>query len=154
MVRICLLCAAASYVGLFAFMMTAEITAVTYMVWSTIASSFTSVSIYMQWGLVATVTDYNEMVTGKRTEGTIYGTFNLARRFGQTVGNSAAVLALGWIGYQAGAAVQTSGAITGIKALCVLIPAVFVLGSWISFKFIWNITPEIRAQMAARRSTK
>ena len=76
--RICLLCAAASYVGLFAFMMTAEITAVTYMVWSTIASSFTSVSIYMQWGLVATVTDYNEMVTGKRTEGTIYGTFNLA----------------------------------------------------------------------------
>ena len=154
MVRICLLCAAACYVGLFAFMMAAEVSAVVYMVWSTIASSFTSVSIYMQWGLVATVTDYNEMVTGKRTEGTIYGTFNLARRFGQTVGNSAAVLALGWIGYQAGAAVQTSGAITGIKALCVLIPAVFVLGSWISFKFIWNITPEIRAQMAARRSTK
>lgn len=154
MVRICLLCAAACYVGLFAFMMVAPVTALVYMVWSTIASSFTSVSIYMQWGLVATVTDYNEMVTGKRTEGTIYGTFNLARRFGQTVGNSAAVLALGWIGYQAGAAVQTAGAITGIKALCVLIPAIFVLGPWISFKFIWNITPEIRSQMAARKAGK
>lgn len=154
MVRICLLCAAASYVGLFAFMMTAEITAVTYMVWSTIASSFTSVSIYMQWGLVATVTDYNEMVTGKRTEGTIYGTFNLARRFGQTVGNSAAVLALGWIGYEAGAAVQTAGTVTGIKALCVLIPALFVMGSWAAFKFIWNITPQIREQMAARRAAQ
>ena len=154
MVRICLLCAAASYVGLFAFMMTAEITAVTYMVWSTIASSFTSVSIYMQWGLVATVTDYNEMVTGKRTEGTIYGTFNLARRFGQTVGNSAAVLALGWIGYEAGAADQTAGTVTGIKALCVLIPALFVMGSWAAFKFIWNITPQIREQMAARRAAQ
>ena len=62
----------------------------------------------MQWGLVGEAIDYNEMVTGKRTEGSIYGTFNLTRRIGQTVGNSAAVLALGWIGYQAGAATQTS----------------------------------------------
>lgn len=61
-----------------------------------------SVSIYMQWGLVGEAIDYNEMITGKRTEGSIYGTFNLTRRIGQTVGNSAAVLALGWIGYQAG----------------------------------------------------
>ena len=94
------------------------------------------------------------MVTGKRTEGTIYGTFNLARRFGQTVGNSAAVLALGWIGYEAGAAVQTAGTVTGIKALCVLIPALFVMGSWAAFKFIWNITPQIREQMAARRAAQ
>lgn len=108
----------------------------------------------MQWGLVATVTDYNEMVTGKRTEGTIYGTFNLSRRIGQTVGNSAAVLALGWIGYEASAATQTAAAITGIKALCVLIPALFLVGSWLAFRFVWNITPEIRAQMAARKSAK
>ncbi len=81
----------------------------------------------MQWGLVGDAIDYNEMVTGKRTEGTIYGTFNLARRFGQTVGNSAAVLALGWIGYQAGAAVQSAGTLTGIKALCVLIPGLFLV---------------------------
>lgn len=26
--------------------------------------------------------DYNEMVTGKRTEGSIYGFFNLTRRIG------------------------------------------------------------------------
>lgn len=151
MVRICLLCAAVCYIGLFGFMMMEEINAVTYMVWSTIASSFTSVSIYMQWGLVATVTDYNEMVTGKRTEGTIYGTFNLSRRFGQTIGNSAAVLALGFIGYEAGASTQMAGTVMGIKALCVLIPALFVLGSWFAFRFIWNITPEIRSQMAGHR---
>ena len=154
MVRICLLCGAACYVGLFAVMMLTEISALVYMVWATIAASFGSVSIFMQWGLVATVTDYNEMVTSKRTEGTIYGTFNLARRFGQTVGNSAAVLALGWIGYDATAAAQSAGTIVGIKALCVLIPAVFLVGSWIAFRFIWNITPEIRAQIAARKTAE
>ena len=108
-----------------------------------------SVSIYMQWGLVGEAIDYNEMVTGKRTEGSIYGTFNLTRRIGQTVGNSAAVLALGWIGYQAGAAAQTVATLNGIKALVVLTPAIFILGSWIAFRFVWNITPEVRTKMAA-----
>ena len=83
---------------------------------------------------------------------TIYGVFNLSRRIGQTVGNSAAVAALGWIGYQAGAATQSAGTITGIKALCVLIPAIALVGSWIAFRFVWNITPQIRADMAARKS--
>ena len=82
------------------------------------------------------------------------GLQNSIRRSGQTVGNSAAVLALGWIGYQAGAATQTAGALTGIKALVVLIPAIFILGSWIAFRFVWNITPDVRAKMAAFKSGK
>ena len=76
---------------------------------------------------------------------TVLGTDNLMM---------AAVLALGWIGYQAGAATQTAGALTGIKALVVLIPAIFILGSWIAFRFVWNITPDVRAKMAAFKSGK
>lgn len=151
MVRICLLIGAIGYLALFGYMMVADISAMVYMIWSQIAFGIAGVSIYMQWGLVATVTDYNELVTGKRTEGTIYGTFNLSRRIGQTVGNSAAVLALGWIGYDAAAAAQSAGTVFGIKALSVLVPGLFMIGSWIAFKFVWNITPEIRAQIAARK---
>ena len=40
----------------------------------------------------------------------------------------------------------------GLKILCVLIPAVFVLGSWAAFKFVWNITPEKIAEMAAMKA--
>lgn len=151
MVRICLVLSFILYFGLFGVMMVMNVSAAVYMVWTTIASMFSGVSIYMQWGLVATVTDYNDYVTGKRAEGTIYGVFNLSRRIGQTVGNSAAVAALGWIGYQAGAATQSAGTITGIKALSVLIPAIALVGSWIAFRFVWNITPEIRAQMEAKK---
>ena len=111
------------------------------------------VSIQMQWGLVGEAIDYNEMITGKRTEGSIYGTFNLTRRIGQAVGNSAAILALKWIGYdKAEAAIQTAETITGLKVLCVLVPAIFILGSWFAFKFVWNITPEVRAKISASRS--
>ena len=49
---------------------------------------------------------------------------------------------------------RTAGALTGIKALVVLIPASFILGSWIAFRFVWNITPDVRAKMAAFKSGK
>lgn len=154
MIRTCLLTASAIYFVLFGALMVASVPAIAYMLISSIAMGLASVSIYMQWGLVGEAIDYNEMITGKRTEGSIYGTFNLTRRIGQTVGNSAAVLALGWIGYQAGAATQTAGTLTGIKALVVLIPAIFILGSWIAFRFVWNITTDVRAKMAAFKSGK
>ena len=153
-IRTCLLIGCGLYMGLFAVMMLFSVPAIVYRVWSTMASGIASVSILMQWGLVGEAIDYNELLTGKRTEGSIYGTFNLSRRIGQTVGNSAAVLALGWIGYDANLAAQSAGTLTGIKALCVLVPGIFLVGSWIAFRFVWNITPEIRAKMAASKAAK
>ena len=158
LVRTCLLAGAALYAGLFAVMMVTQISVWVYIPWSALAQGIAGVSIYMQWGMVGEVIDYNEMVTDKRTEGSIYGTFNLTRRIGQTIGNSAAVLALGWIGYDTALAdaglAQSAGTLAGIKVLCILIPAIFVLGSWAAFKFIWNITPETKAQMAAYKASK
>ena len=107
------------------------------------------VSVQMQWGLVGEAIDYNEYITGKRTEGSIYGTFNLSRRVGQTIGQGFALYALGWIGYVGTAETQTAGTIFGLKIICVLVPALFILGSWAAFKYVWNITPEVRAKIAA-----
>ena len=47
---------------------------------------------------------------------------------------------------------QSAGTIFGLKVLVVLIPAVFILGSWAAFKFVWNITPEVRAAMAEKKA--
>lgn len=116
-----------------------------------LGSGMAMVSIQMQWGLVGEAIDYNEYITGKRTEGSIYGTFNLSRRIGQAIGSGVAFYALAWIGYDGQAAVQTASAVLGLKVLCVLVPAVFILGSWAAFKFVWNITPEVRAQMVAEK---
>ena len=117
-----------------------------------IGTGFAMVSIQMQWGLVGEAIDYNEHITGKRTEGSIYGTFNLSRRIGQTVGLGISFFALDWIGYQPKLDVQSASTVFGFKILCVLIPALAILGSWAAFKFVWNITPEVRAEMAAKKA--
>ena len=114
-----------------------------------IGTGFSMVSVQMQWGLLGEAIDYNEYVTGKRTEGSIYGTFNLARRIGQTIGQGVALYALGWIGYEGTAEVQTAGTIFGMKILCVLVPAIFILGSWAAFKFIWRVSPEAREKIGS-----
>ncbi len=150
-IRGCLLTGFVLYLGLFAAHMLTTVNPYVHMIWNALAQGIATVSILMQWGMVGEAIDYNEYLTGKRTEGSIYGTFNLSRRIGQTVGNSAAVLALGWIGYDTAIAdaglTQAAGVLTGIKVLCILVPAIFVLGSWVAFKYIWNITDDTRAKM-------
>ena len=47
-----------------------------------------------------------------------------------------------------------AGTVLGLKVLCVLVPAVFILGSWAAFKFVWNITPEVREKMAAHKAAQ
>jgi GPH family glycoside/pentoside/hexuronide:cation symporter len=116
-----------------------------------VGSGFAMVSIQMQWGLVGEAIDYNEYITGKRTEGSIYGTFNLARRIGQTVGLGISFFALDWIRYNPKLDIQSANTVFGFKILCVLIPAIFILGSWAAFKFVWNIKAEDRAEIAAMK---
>ena len=116
-----------------------------------IASGIAGLSGMMQWGMLSEAIEYNEYLTGKRTEGSINGTFNMLRRLGQGLGASSGVAILGLIGYDATIAVQSSGTILGIKMLCLIFPAVCALGSWVVFRFVWNITPELRAKIAAAR---
>ena len=152
LIRYSLLIGGAICGALFVMHMTMEVHPLVHGVVLGIGSGFAMVSIQMQWGLVGEAIDYNEYITGKRTEGSIYGTFNLSRRLGQTIGQGFALYGLAWIGYEGTAAVQAAGTITGLKVLCVLVPAVFILGSWAAFKFVWNITPEVRAKMAAKKN--
>ena len=139
LIRYSLLLGSALYIGLFAVHMITDVNPWIHIIWSGVAMGIASVSIYLQWGLVGDAIDYNEKITGKRTEGSIYGTFNLSRRVGQTIGTSGAMFLLAVIKYDAELAVQSDITIMGLKTLCVLLPGIFVLGSWVAFKFIWKM---------------
>lgn len=139
-------------VALYVVLFFMPVNVVTYMVFAALAQGFGSITILMQWGMVGTAIDYNEMLTGKRTEGSIYGTFNLMRRVGQALGATAAVAMLGVIGYVPNAAQQAAGVQTGIRVLVILVPAAFMALCWVNLKFVWNITPEIRARIASFKS--
>ena len=151
-IRFALLIGGAVCVVLFGMHLVMDVPPLLHGVILGIGSGFAMVSIQMQWGLVGEAIDYNELVTGKRTEGSIYGTFNLARRIGQAVGHGFSFFALDWIRYNPKLDVQSDSTVFGFKVLCVLIPALCILGSWAAFKFVWNITPAIRAKMAAKKA--
>ncbi|MBR4835638.1 MAG: hypothetical protein IKU99_01375, partial [Clostridia bacterium] len=75
-----------------------------------------------------------------------------------TLSGSLAVLMLSWFNYIAHddtvAVTQPDSAILGIKLMCILIPAIIGMGSWIAFKFIWNINAEKRAAVAAWKAER
>ena len=151
LLRYCLLIGGAICAVLFGMHMVMDVPPLIHGVILGVGSGFAMVSIQMQWGLVGEAIDYNEYITGKRTEGSIYGTFNLARRIGQTVGLGISFFALDWIRYNPKLDVQSANTVFGFKILCVLIPAIFILGSWAAFKFVWNIKAEDRAEIAAMK---
>jgi GPH family glycoside/pentoside/hexuronide:cation symporter len=146
-IRYSLLIGGAIFAALFGAHLIMDVPPLLHGIISGIAAGMAMVSIQMQWGLVGESIDYNEVATGKRMEGTIYGTFNLARRIGQTIGMGFSLYALGWVGYVGTQEVQTSGTILGLKIICVLVPALFVLGAWAAFKFIWKITPDMKDKL-------
>ena len=158
-IRVCLLAGVASYAALLAYtLMSAELNAVLFVIWNGISGALVQMSVQMQWGLVAESIDYNEYLTGKRNEGTIYGFFSLSRRIGTTIANSASVLIIAAIGYDAAAANagldQAPGTIMGIKLMVLGFPLIAALGSWSCFTFIWNINKDVRAKMAEWKAAK
>ena len=158
-IRVCLLAGVVSYAGLMAYaLMVAELNALLFVIWNSLSGALVQMSVQMQWGLVAESIDYNEYLTGKRNEGTIYGFFSLSRRIGSTIANSASVLIIAGIGYDAAIAnaggEQAPGTIMGIKLMVLGFPLIAALGSWSCFTFIWNINKDVRAKMAEWKAAK
>lgn len=144
--------------GLFFVMLGTDVSPLVFLVVSGVGYALINLSVQMQWGLVGESIDYNEYLTGKRTEGAIYGTFSLTRRVGQTISQSLAVLMIGWIGYNpeltnAGIA-QADGTIFSIKFMTLVVPAIAAIGSWACFKFIWHLEGDLRDKLTLWKNSK
>ena len=130
------------YVLLFIMHILTNVNVWVHMIVSALAGTFTNVGVMMQWGLVGQTVDFNEKILGKRSEGSIYGMFNMVRRVGQAIGSSGSVAILGLIGYSVAISnaggTQSDFTILGIKVLCILVPAFASMGSWVAFRYIWG----------------
>lgn len=153
-IRTCLAAGFVFYVGLLAYVFMAPgLSSMLYILWMGLATALVTMSVQMQWGLVAESIDYNEYLTGKRNEGTIYGFFSLSRRIGSMIANSLSVLLIAGIGYDpeltAAGLDQAAGTIAGIKWMVVGFPCLAAVVSFCCFTFVWNINGDVRAKMAA-----
>lgn len=157
-IRTSLLIGLSMMLGLFGLMLSTNVAPTVFLFVSGIGYALINLSVQMQWGLVGEAIDYNEYLTGKRTEGAIYGTFSLTRRVGQTISQSLAVLMIGWIGYNpeltnAGVS-QAGGTILGIQVMTLVVPAVAAIGSWLCFKFVWNLDGSTGKELSVWRNSK
>ncbi len=158
-IRVCLIAGAISFAGLLAYcLMVSEVNGWLFVIWNAIGSGLITMSVQMQWGLVAEAIDYNEYLTGKRNEGSIYGFFSLSRRIGSTIANSMSVILIAAIGYDAALTNagldQAASTIQGIKLMVVGFPLIAALGSFSCFTFIWNINADVRKKMADWKAAK
>jgi len=158
-IRVCLLGGFVAALSLTAYVvMVPDFNQILFVVWYALGNGLITMSVQMQWGLVAEAIDYNEYLTGKRNEGTIYGFFSLSRRIGSTIASSLSVLLIAAIGYDpeltnAGLD-QAVSTINGIKMMVCGFPAVAALGSFCCFTFIWCINADVRAKMAEWKAAK
>lgn len=158
-IRTCLLGGFAVTAGLLAYtMLVPDFNAWVFVIWFSIGQGLVTMSVQMQWGLVAEAIDYNEYLTGKRNEGTIYGFFSLSRRVGSTIASSSTVLLVAAIGYDVARAAaglpQAASTIAGIKLMVMGFPCIAALGSWLCFTFVWNINEDVRAKISAWKEAR
>ena len=158
-IRVCLLGGFILAASLTAYVvMVPDFNHMIFVIWYALGNGMITMSVQMQWGLVAEAIDYNEYLTGKRNEGTIYGFFSLSRRIGSTIANSLTVILIAAIGYDAALTNagldQAESTINGIKMMVCGFPALAALGSFCCFTFIWCINADVRAKMAAWKAAK
>lgn len=92
------------------------------------------------WALVSDCIDYQEKITLKREEGTVYSIYSLVRKIGQAAAGGLSGFALVLVGYNPGSAMQTVAVADGIKRMITLVPAAGSLLALIAIYWIYNLT--------------
>jgi GPH family glycoside/pentoside/hexuronide:cation symporter len=95
------------------------------------------------WSMYADTADYGEWKTGRRTTALIFSTVQFSHKFGLAVGAGLAGIMLSWFGFVANE-IQTDSAITGIRFMFSVVPAVFALMGVASIYF-YNIDSKLVA---------
>lgn len=91
------------------------------------------------YALVGDVIDDNEVKTGKRDDGTVYGIYSFSRKIGQAIAGGLSGWALSWIGYNETAAGQTQEVADGIYYLSTFFPGVVYLLCALVLAFIYPL---------------
>ena len=114
-----------------------------YVAMYTLATLFTTVFNMLIWANITDVIDYNEILTGKRDDGTIYGVYSFSRKLGQALAGGLGGFALTFIGYNSMAATQTTATTDGIYALATLFPGVCYVVVGLILMFAYPLSKKV-----------
>ena len=111
----------------------------------------------LMWANITDIIDYNEVLTGKRDDGTIYAVYSFSRKIGQALAGGLGGFALSFIGYNSMAAVQETAVTEAIYSLATGFPAVayIVVALILAFAYPLNkkVVQENSEKLAKMRTT-
>jgi len=110
-------------------------------------------TIPLLWAMFADVVDFSEWKTGRRATGLIYATILFGLKTGLSLGGAAAGWLLSAFGYRANA-VQSSGALEGIRLTISVFPAILflvVIACLIAYPIGKRLNLQIQDDLAGRR---
>lgn len=88
------------------------------------------------WAFITDIIDHQEVVTGKREDGTVYAIYSFARKLGQALAGGVGGFALTAIGYVSDASNQTVEVADRLYLVSTLVPAIcYLVVFFIMFKF-------------------
>ena len=109
------------------------------------------------WANITDIIDYQEVLTGKRDDGTIYAVYSFSRKIGQALAGGLGGFALSFIGYNSAATIQTTAVTDAIYSLATGFPAVayIVVALILAFAYPLNkkIVQENSEKLAKMRTT-
>ena len=107
------------------------------------------------WAFITDVIDDQEVKTYKREDGTIYAVYSFARKIGQALAGGLGGFALGLVGFDSNAQVQTRAVADGIYNIATLIPGVLYIGVGLCLIFIYPLNKKrVEANVAELKSRR
>lgn len=129
-----------------------------YIIINLIANSGQTVFMMLIWAFVTDCIDYNEYLTGNRSDGSLYSIYTFSRKIGSTLASTIASYSLATIGFVAGASSQSVEVASNIRYLCTGIPVITCILQLIGIGLIYNLTKqkteEIYSKLKVMRKEK
>lgn len=92
------------------------------------------------WAFITDIIDYQEVVTGKREDGTVYAVYSFARKVGQALAGGLGGFVLTAIGYVSEAPAQTEAVAERIYTVATLVPGACYLAVFLIIQFTYPLT--------------
>lgn len=92
------------------------------------------------WAYITDIIDYQEVVTGRREDGTVYAVYSFARKVGQALAGGLGGFVLTAIGYVSESSSQTVEVAERIYTTATLVPAVCYLIVFLIIQFAYPLT--------------
>lgn len=101
------------------------------------------------WAFITDIIDHQEVVTGRREDGTVYAIYSFARKLGQALAGGVGGFTLTAIGYMSNATSQTAEVAGRIYTVATLVPGVCYLIVFFIMQTFYPLTRRVVEQNAA-----